>query len=379
MLYRYHQLDAARENAKNLGMPGALYPVSTITGNECHNEWEVAFEGIHRNAAIVHAIFEYTMYTGDETYLLHEGVEVMVQVARFWVGRVHYNQRTGKYMIHGVTGPNEYENNVNNNWYTNRMAAWCLEYFTDTCKKLDESRLEELQVTAEEIQHMRDIAENMYYPDDRGLGIFPQHDAFLDKELCPVSEIPPKERPLYLHWSWDRILRSGYIKQPDVMMGLFFLNYLYDTDTIRRNFDFYAPLTLHESGLSPCIHSILAAQIGEKDLAVAMYKSTARYDLDNINQDTRDGLHITSMSGSWLAIAKGFAGMRTLGGLRFTPFLPDCWNGYGYKFNYRERVIEVRVKPKGVTLTLLSGDAMEVEIYGHAYLLEDALTVPLEK
>lgn len=379
LLYRYHHLDAARQNAQNLGMPGALYPVSTITGNECHNEWEVAFEGIHRNAAIVHAIYEYTMYTGDETYLLHEGVEVMAEVARFWAGRVHLNQRTQKYMIHGVTGPNEYENNVNNNWYTNRMAAWCLEYFTDTCEKLDEERLEELHVTQEEIQHMRDIAQHMYYPDDRGLGIFPQHDAFLDKDLHPVSEIPPQERPLYLHWSWDRILRSGYIKQPDVMMGLYFLNYLYDTDTIRRNFDFYAPLTLHESGLSPCIHSILAAQIGEKDLAVAMYKSTARYDLDNINQDTRDGLHITSMSGSWLALAKGFAGMRTLGGLRFAPFLPECWNGYGYKFNYRERVVEVRVKPKGVTLTLLSGDALDVEIYGRTYLLEDALTVPLER
>ena len=155
-----------------------------------------------------------------------------------------------------------------------------------------------------------------------------------------------------MHWSWDRILRSGYIKQPDVLMGLYFLNHVYDTETLRRNFDFYAPLTLHESGLSPCIHSIMA----EKDLAVAMYKRTARYDLDNINQDSQDGLHITSMSGSWLAIAKGFAGMRTLGGLRFKPFLPDCWNGYSYKFNYRGRIIELRVKPKG----------------------EDVLTVPLE-
>ena len=140
----------------------------------------------------------------------------------------------------------------------------------------------------------------------------------------------------------------------------------------------YAPLTLHESGLSPCIHSIMAAQLGEKDLAVAMYKRTARYDLDNINQDSQDGLHITSMSGSWLAIAKGFAGMRTLGGLRFKPFLPDCWNGYSYKFNYRGRIIELRVKPKGVTLTLISGEPISVTIYGHPYELEDVLTVPLE-
>ena len=167
-------------------------------------------------------------------------------------------------------------------------------------------------------------------------------------------------------------------RSPDVLMGLYFLNHVYDTETLRRNFDFYAPLTLHESGLSPCIHSIMAAQLGEKDLAVAMYKRTARYDLDNINQDSQDGLHITSMSGSWLAIAKGFAGMRTLGGLRFKPFLPDCWNGYSYKFNYRGRIIELRVKPKGVTLTLISGEPISVTIYGHPYELEDVLTVPLE-
>lgn len=379
LLYRYHHLEAAKKNAEKLGMPGALYPVSTINGAECHNEWEVAFEGIHRNAAIVHAIFEYTMYTGDESYLLHEGVEVMAEVARFWVGRVHFNQRTKQYMIHGVTGPNEYENNVNNNWYTNRMAAWCLEYFTQTCSRLEASQLKELKVTPEELAHMRDIAENMYYPDDRGLGIFPQHDAFLDKELRPVSDIPPQERPLFMNWSWDRILRSGYIKQPDVMMGLFMLNHVYDTETIRRNYDFYAPLTLHESGLSPSIHAIFAAQLGEKDQAVAMYKRTARYDLDDINRDTKDGLHITSMSGSWLAIAKGFAGMRTLGQLKFSPFLPDCWNGYSYKFNYRDRMIEVRVKAKGVTLTLLSGDPIPVEVYGHLYDLEDVLTVPLAR
>ena len=130
--------------------------------------------------------------------------------------------------------------------------------------------------------------------------------------------------------------------------------------------------------LAEFIQSIMAAQLGEKDLAVAMYKRTARYDLDNINQDSQDGLHITSMSGSWLAIAKGFAGMRTLGGLRFKPFLPDCWNGYSYKFNYRGRIIELRVKPKGVTLTLISGEPISVTIYGHPYELEDVLTVPLE-
>lgn len=374
LLYRWLQLDGAYHNARQQGLKGALYPMVTFTGVECHNEWEITFEEIHRNGAIAHAIFNYATYTGDMDYMLREGLDVLCGVARFYTDRVHFSNRHGKYMIHGVTGPNEYENNVNNNWYTNRIAAWSIGLFVTQARRASQERRRELAITEDELAHMVDVVEKMYYPEDAELGIFVQHDTFLDKELMPASDIPAGERPINQHWSWDHILRSCFIKQADVLQGLYFLNHLYDVETIRRNFDFYEPMTVHESSLSPCVHSILAAQLGYRQKAVEMYQRTARLDLDNINNDTDDGLHITSMAGSWLAIAHGFAGMRTTDGLSLSPFLPDAWQGYAFQFHYRGRVIRVSVRPGQALVELLEGKPLKMTLCGQEQTLSDSIS-----
>ena len=374
LLYRWLQLDGAYHNARQQGLKGALYPMVTFTGVECHNEWEITFEEIHRNGAIAHAIFNYATYTGDMDYMLREGLDVLCGVARFYTDRVHFSNRHGKYMIHGVTGPNEYENNVNNNWYTNRIAAWSIGLFVTQARRASQERRRELAITEDELAHMVDVVEKMYYPEDAELGIFVQHDTFLDKELMPASDIPAGERPINQHWSWDHILRSCFIKQADVLQGLYFLNHLYDVETIRRNFDFYEPMTVHESSLSPCVHSILAAQLGYRQKAVEMYQRTARLDLDNINHDTDDGLHITSMAGSWLAIAHGFAGMRTTDGLSLSPFLPDAWQGYAFQFHYRGRVIRVSVRPGQALVELLQGKPLKMTLCGQEQTLSDSIS-----
>lgn len=374
LLYRWLQLDGAYHNARQQGLKGALYPMVTFTGVECHNEWEITFEEIHRNGAIAHAIFNYATYTGDMDYMLREGLDVLCGVARFYTDRVHFSNRHGKYMIHGVTGPNEYENNVNNNWYTNRIAAWSIGLFVTQARRASQERRRELAITEDELAHMVDVVEKMYYPEDAELGIFVQHDTFLDKELMPASDIPAGERPINQHWSWDHILRSCFIKQADVLQGLYFLNHLYDVETIRRNFDFYEPMTVHESSLSPCVHSILAAQLGYRQKAVEMSQRTARLDLDNINNDTDDGLHITSMAGSWLAIAHGFAGMRTTDGLSLSPFLPDAWQGYAFQFHYRGRVIRVSVRPGQALVELLQGKPLKMTLCGQEQTLSDSIS-----
>ena len=374
LLYRWLQLDGAYHNARQQGLKGALYPMVTFTGVECHNEWEITFEEIHRNGAIAHAIFNYATYTGDMDYMLREGLDVLCGVARFYTDRVHFSNRHGKYMIHGVTGPNEYENNVNNNWYTNRIAAWSIGLFVTQARRASQERRRELAITEDELAHMVDVVEKMYYPEDAELGIFVQHDTFLDKELMPAADIPAGERPINQHWSWDHILRSCFIKQADVLQGLYFLNHLYDVETIRRNFDFYEPMTVHESSLSPCVHSILAAQLGYRQKAVEMYQRTARLDLDNINNDTDDGLHITSMAGSWLAIAHGFAGMRTTDGLSLSPFLPAAWQGYAFQFHYRGRVIRVSVRPGQALVELLQGKPLKMTLCGQEQTLSDSIS-----
>ncbi|MEY8446366.1 glycoside hydrolase family 65 protein [Enterococcus ratti] len=376
--YRHNQLPQAIHNAKQQGLKGALYPMVTFTGIECHNEWEITFEEIHRNGAIAYAIYNYTNYTGDTEYLKNEGLEVLAEIARFWADRVHFSKRKNKYMIHGVTGPNEYENNVNNNWYTNKIAQWVLTYTRENY--LNFKKETTVQIKEEELANWQEIAENMYFPVDEESGIFVQHDTFLDKELLPVSALSANELPLNQHWSWDKILRSCFIKQADVLQGIYFFSDSFTKEEKQKNFDFYEPMTVHESSLSPSIHAILAAELGMEDKAVEMYQRTARLDLDNYNNDTEDGLHITSMTGSWLAIVQGFAQMKTNHKqLRFAPFLPKTWDAYSFHVNYRDRLIFVAVSNKQVTVTLVSGKPCPLTVYEKTYLLKDQLDIPLRK
>ena len=315
LVYRYNQLDKAIENAAKLGLRdgAALYPMVTINGEECHNEWEITFEEIHRNGAIAYAIHNYIRYTGDEGYLADCGLEVLVGIARFWAQRITWSEARRKYVLLGVTGPNEYENNVNNNWYTSYIACWSMRYAARAARWVRENRpadyaricakraFDEAAETA--VWHR--IADNMYLGEDRELGIFLQQDGYLDKEQTLVADLDPAERPINQKWSWDRILRSCFIKQADVLQGLYFFGEEFDLDTLRRNFYFYEPRTVHESSLSPCVHAVLAARLGDLEKAVEMYLRTARLDLDDYNREVAEGCHVTSMAGSWLSVVEG--------------------------------------------------------------------------
>ncbi|NLO98736.1 MAG: glycoside hydrolase family 65 protein [Clostridiaceae bacterium] len=370
--YRYNHLEKAKENSAKLGTRGALYPMVTMNGEECHNEWEITFEEIHRNCAITYAIKNYTEYTNDESYLLEKGIDVLVETSRYWVSRVNYNSDKNVYMILGVTGPNEYENNVNNNWYTNRMVKWSLQYSVDTLKMMEESHkslyretIDRLGISPDEIEKFKDISEKMYLPEDKKLGIFLQQDGFLDKEIIPAECLKSSDLPLNQNWSWDRILRSCYIKQADVIQGLWFLNDEFTKEEKIRNFDFYEPLTVHESSLSPCVHSILAAETGREEKAYELYLRTARLDLDNYNKDTDDGLHITSMAGTWMSIIYGFAGMRIKKRkLYLSPFKPESWKEYSFFLVFRGRIINITVCDTDIIINLEKGDPFDITLYG---------------
>jgi maltose phosphorylase len=375
LAYRYNHLPKAIENAQKLGFDNgaALYPMVTMNGEECHNEWEITFEEIHRNGAIAYAIFDYIRYTGDENYLVEGGLEVLIAIARFWAQRVNWSKNKNQYVILGVTGPNEYENNVNNNWYTNYIASWCLKYASDCINNIKEKNQDAynniiIKTTLDEeveVSKWMDIIANMYYPTDEELGIFLQQDSFLDKDIKSASEIPADERPIHEHWSWDRILRSCFIKQADVLQGLYFFENDFDTSTIQKNFEYYEPLTVHESSLSPCVHSILACKIGKFDKAYEMYLRTARLDLDDYNNDTCDGLHITSMAGTWMSIAKGFGGMTVHDGLlHFDPYLPEQWESYSFKIRFREHVLQINVSKLGTTIENDSENDIKIILKG---------------
>ena len=267
LLYRYRQLDKAIENAGKLGFNdgAALYPMVTMNGEECHNEWEITFEEIHRNGAIAYAIYNYIRHTGDRDYLKEGGLEVLLGISRFWSQRVNWSSAKNQYVMLGVTGPNEYENNVNNNWYTNYIAKWTMSYARESIEyvKADSAFWSDFVSKTSfqdcEVEKWSDIIEKIYEPKKEGTKLYMQQDGFLDKEDLTAADLDVSERPINQHWSWDRILRSVFIKQADVLQGMYFFEEDFDEETIRDNFLYYEPRTVHESSLSPCVHVVLAA------------------------------------------------------------------------------------------------------------------------
>ncbi len=378
--YRYSQLDKAIANASKLGFKdgAALFPMVTMNGEECHNEWEITFEEIHRNGAMVYAIDQYVRYTGDRSYWWQGGLEVMVGVARFWAQRVHWSEVRKAWVLHGVTGPNEYENNVNNNWYTNYLARYCWRY---TLGVMDIIRQEQssywnqistqIRWSESEALDWKAKADAIALPSDEVLGIWLQQDGYLEKEQQLASELPVDQRPINQHWSWDRILRSCFIKQADVLQGMMVFEQDFSPEELRRNFEFYEPRTVHESSLSPCVHAILAARLGMMDKAYEMYLRTSRLDLDDYNQEAHEGLHITSMAGTWMAVVMGFGGLRILdSGLELAPVLPAAWSGYAFQLHWRGAHLHFSVNAKGLECRIEGESSCSLRIYGRSVTLE---------
>ena len=377
LAYRYNQLDKAIENAEKLGFKNgaALYPMVTMNGEECHNEWEITFEEIHRNGAIAFAIYNYYRFTGDYSYIPEKGLEVLIGIARFWNQRATFSTYRNQYVILGVTGPNEYENNVNNNWYTNYIAKWCIDYTVEQINKIENEYpsdytriMNKVKLSQAEISAMKKVADNMYFPYSEEHGIYLQQDGFLDKELVTVADLDKAQRPINQKWSWDRILRSPYIKQADTLQGFYFFEDHFTKEELEKHFDFYEPFTVHESSLSPCVHSIQAAVLGRMEQAYTFYLRTSRLDLDDYNKEVHEGLHITSMAGTWMSIVEGFGGMRVKDGtLSFEPKIPLQWEAYSFKVNFRNAIVKVEVNHNEVNVKVDGENDFKVLVNGKVY------------
>lgn len=374
LLYRYKHLDRAIENAGKLGFNSgaALYPMVTMNGEECHNEWEITFEEVHRNGAIAFAIKNYIRHTQDNDYLAEAGLEVLLGISRFWSQRITYSEEREKYVMLGVTGPNEYENNINNNWYTNTIAVWTINYTMEALewvkknKKSDYERIvKKAGFEEHETERWKDIAGNMYFPVIEKERVFAQQDGYMDKEQITTDNLDPSQRPINQHWSWDRILRSCFIKQADTLQGIYLFEENYDTETIARNFKFYEERTVHESSLSPCVHVILASRIDKMDKAYELYLRTSRLDIDDYNHEAHEGLHITSMAGTWMAVVEGFGGKQVINNqLVLSPQIPKQWKSYSFKILWRGSQLKVYADNKRCVVTNESNVEANVVLCG---------------
>ncbi len=384
LLFRYNTLPMARERAKMLDCRGACYPIATLNGDEACNLWQHASLQLQPSTAVAYGIWHYVHLTDDLPFLWTYGAEMLLEIARFLRSRVARGSRTGLYGFFGVMGPDEFHMMVNNNAYTNYMGKRTLEYAADALDRMQAERPAEYAALAKktsldgsELADWRQVAENMFLPQD-GTGLIEQHDGFFDLPHTDIAAVPQSEFPLYEHWSYDRIYRTDMIKQPDVLMMLYLYNSSFSRSVKEVNYGYYQPRTIHESSLSPAIHSILAAELGRMDEAVDLFGFATRLDLDNYNCNTREGLHITSIAMAWANIVYGFAGLRSDGDrLSFAPHLPERWRRLSFSLTYKGRILTVCMEPERTVIRLKSGVPMALVVYDESHTLDGGdLVIP---
>jgi len=372
--YRYKTLPQAIEWAKLQDCEGAQYPMSTIDGTESCGTWWHGNLEIHVSAAVSYGIWNYVHVTGDKAFLFEQGIEMLIQISRFFYSRGNWAPQGG-FGLYGVMGADEYHTMVSNNCYTNVMAKKTFEYTLRAIADMQQAEPERLQelfkkvlMKAEEQQNWHDAAEKMIILFDKKTGLYEQHNGFFGLPHIDVDAIPTNQFPLIKHWAMPRIYRYDMIKQPDVLLFLFFYSQDYTIGEKRANYEYYEPKCIHESSLSPSIHSIIASEIGEHEQARDFSLYSTRLDLDNYNRNTSEGLHTTSIAAAWMNIVYGFGGMRSDGEmLVFNPSIPSMWNGFSFRVLYRGATIKVQVTKERAEFSVISGPELQVKIFNAIY------------
>lgn len=369
LLYRHHHLPQALARARELDCQGACFPFATINGEEDCGLWWIANTEIHVGLAIFYAIWHYCKVTSDKAFLNKEGAELLVQLSRFYASRGQYGQRSGRFGLYGVMGPDEFKLMVNHNAYMNLLMQKTFRYTAEVLDEMPASQRQSLSKKVglkpgEKADWLRK-AKDTFVPQERSTGVFEQNEGFFDMPHKDLKAIPAEEFPLYHSWAYDRLYRYDMHKQPDVLLFLLFFNRQFSRDVKKANYDYYEPRCIHESSLSPAVHSILASELGYHQQAYRFAQFASRLDLDNYNRNTREGLHTTSLSAAWMNLVYGFGGFRSDGArLSFEPSIPKKWSAYSYRIMVQAGILEVRVDKKAVTLRRVEGPDLVVEVFG---------------
>jgi alpha,alpha-trehalose phosphorylase len=370
--FRYSYIDKARERAREVNQKGALFPWRTISGAEASAYYAAGTAQYHINADIAYALRKYVDATGDEEFLLDEGAEILVETARLWRDLGYYSKRRGgKFSIVGVTGPDEYNTVVDNNTFTNLMARENLWYAEQTVQRVQHEQPDRFAALVDntglepsEIAEWKAAADQMYLPFDEKSGIHLQDDGFLLRKPWDFANTPLEKYPLLLHYHPLVIYRHQVIKQADVVLAMFLLGDEFSEEQKRRNFDFYDPLTTGDSSLSACIQSIVAFEIGYADRALEYARSALLMDLADVGGNVKDGCHIASMGGTWMAVVYGIAGFRDYDGrFTFRTRLPKQVATLELSLTLRGQLLGVRLTQDSATYTLREGE--ELVIHHH--------------
>jgi alpha,alpha-trehalose phosphorylase len=378
--WRHATLDLARERAKMLGLEGASFPWRTIRGQAISKYWPASTAAFHINADIAAAIVRYLAATGDDTFEREVGLELLVETARLWLSLGHHDTH-GRFRIDGVTGPDEYSAIADNNVYTNLMAQNNLQAAADAAERYPE-RAGELGVDPDEAAAWRAAARAMFIPYDEKLGVHPQAEQFTEHAVWDFARTGPDEYPLMLHHHYFDLYRKQVVKQADLVLALYLRGDAFSPEDKARNFEYYESLTVRDSSLSAFAQAVVAAEVGHLELAYDYFGEAALLDLGNLHHNTRDGLHMASLAGAWIAAVAGFGGMRDhRGSLSFAPRLPQRLSRLAFRLLFRERRIRVEIDHEQARYSLLQGDPLDVTHHGDNVTLtpDQPVTRPIPK
>ncbi len=361
--WRHSTLDIARENAARMGLSGAAFAWRTIVGQECSAYWPAGEAAFHINADIAYAVIRQVEATGDVNFEREVGLELLVETARLWMSLGDVDA-AGLFRIDGVTGPDEYSALADNNVYTNLMAQRNLEGAADAAVRHSDVA-DRLGVTADEITGWRDAAKNMTIPYDEVAGIHPQAEGFTEHAVWDFASTPPEKYPLLLNYSYRELYRKQVVKQADLVLAMHARGDMFTAEQKARNFAYYEAITVRDSSLSSTTQAVMAAEVGQLDLAYDYLGEAALMDLADLEHNTRDGVHMASLAGAWIALVAGFGGMREMDGrLWFTPRLPKGISRLTFGMCWRRETLHVEITPKETTYYVDGGDPIDIHHYG---------------
>jgi alpha,alpha-trehalose phosphorylase len=361
--WRYLTLGLAQERARSLGLKGAAFPWRTIRGQECSGYWPAGIAAFHVNADIADAVVRYQHASEDDAFSSGRGLELLVETARLWRSLGHHDA-AGRFRIDGVTGPDEYSAIADNNLYTNLMAERNLREAFDAVERHPQ-RAAELGVDAEEAAGWRDAAQAMLVPYDAELGVHAQAESFTEHEVWDFAATAAEQYPLLLHFPYFDLYRKQVVKQADLVLALHLRGDAFSDEEKARDFAYYERLTVRDSSLSASTQAVIAVEVGHLELAYDYLSEAALIDLDDLQHNTRDGLHIASLAGTWIGAVAGFGGMRDHDGvLSFAPQLPQALTRLTFRLCFRGRRLLVEVRHEDATYSLREGSALEIVHHG---------------
>ncbi|NMD38721.1 MAG: glycoside hydrolase family 65 protein [Christensenellaceae bacterium] len=368
--YRYNILSYAKEQAKLLGhSKGALFPWRSIEGGECSTYYPAGSAQYHINGDVAYSFMQYFIATKDINFMNDMGAEVLLETARLWMDMGHYTDKG--FCLDMVTGPDEYTCLVNNNFYTNAGAQYNLYAICHVMEILWNKGLgDHLKVSTAELDEFKKAADAMYLPYDDALGITCQDDSFLQKKKLDLNAIPKDKFPLLLHYHPLFLYRHQVCKQADVVLTYVMHKGIADEDVKAKSFKYYEDITTHDSSLSLCAYAIIAAQLGDTEKAERYFKETVDLDLNNTHKNTKDGIHTANMGGSYLTIAKGFAGISfEMDGINIAPNPIQAIKDYSFNFAYLGRTIKFNGTIEGFSIELIDGEDLSINVYGESITL----------